>query len=56
MTNPGPAVTGAKPLPPSPPTMPVEKLIESMKPEHPLVMESGSGAYGGVSSGGSMPQ
>jgi pilus assembly protein CpaC len=47
MTNPGPSVTGAKPLPDTPPSMPVEKLIESMKPEQPLVIEGGmtSGGY-----------
>jgi pilus assembly protein CpaC len=41
MTNPGPSVTGAKPLSDASPTMPVEKLIESMKPEQPLVIEGG---------------
>jgi pilus assembly protein CpaC len=46
MTNPGPSVTGAKPLPDTPPSMPIEKLIESMKPEQPLVVE------GGMTSGG----
>lgn len=59
MTNPGPDVTGAKPLPPSPPKIPVEKLMESMKPEHPLVIqtESGTMSGGGVGySGGSAPQ
>ena len=41
MANPGPSVTGAKPLSDAPPTMPVEKLIESMKPEQPLIIDSG---------------
>jgi pilus assembly protein CpaC len=41
MTNPGPEVTGAKPIGPSPETMPVEKLVESMKPEQPLTIDSG---------------
>jgi pilus assembly protein CpaC len=41
MTNPGPSVTGAKPLSDASPTMPVEKLIESMKPEQPLITDSG---------------
>jgi pilus assembly protein CpaC len=31
---------------PPPPTMPVEKLIESMKPETPLVIENSSGTFG----------
>ena len=53
MTNPGPEVTGVKPLPPPPPSMPVEKLIESMQPEQPLVVESSSSTgttsnYGGT--------
>ncbi|MGO8720232.1 MAG: type II and III secretion system protein family protein [Acidobacteriaceae bacterium] len=58
MTNPGADVTGAKPLPSEPPTMPIEKLLESMKPETPLVIEtSGGGAGGGgASSGSSMSQ
>ena len=41
MSNPGPSVTGAKPLAEATPTMPVEKLIDSMKPEQPLVIEGG---------------
>jgi pilus assembly protein CpaC len=48
MTNPGPQVTGAKPLGASPETMPVEKLVQSMKPEQPLIIDSG------MSSGSSM--
>jgi len=58
MTNPGPEVTGAKPPPPSPATIPVEKLIESMKPEPPLVIDSSmsAGGSGGGASTGSVPQ
>jgi pilus assembly protein CpaC len=51
MTNPGASVTGAKPLPASPSTMPVEKLIESMQPEQPLIIDS-SMTPGGYSGGG----
>jgi pilus assembly protein CpaC len=49
MTNPGPDVTGAKPLADATPTMPVEKLIESMQPEQPLVIDTNmtQGGYGG---------
>jgi pilus assembly protein CpaC len=32
--------------PPSPPTLPIEKLLESMKPEKPLMIESGAGGFG----------
>lgn len=62
MTNPGPDVTGAKPLPDSSPTMPVEKLIESMKPEQPLVIEGSmtttgyTASQGGSSGVGAAPQ
>ncbi len=49
MTNPGPDVTGAKPLQPSPANIPIEKLMESMKPEKPLIIQTESG-YGGVGS------
>ncbi len=42
----------AAPAPP-PPTMPVEKLIDSMKPEQPLVIEGGMTPGGGSTSGGS---
>jgi pilus assembly protein CpaC len=49
MSNPGPDVTGAKPLPDATPTIPVEKLIESMQPEQPLVIDTNmtQGGYGG---------
>ncbi len=41
------AKTAANTLPPVPPTMPVEKLIDSMKPEQPLMVEGGSATFGG---------
>jgi hypothetical protein len=49
MTTPGPDVTGVKPLPDAPPTMPVETLVESMKPEQPLAIDTSmtSSGYGG---------
>ena len=37
--------------PPTPATMPVEKLVESMKPETPLVIEGGMSAGGGSGGG-----
>lgn len=43
--------TAANTLAPTPPTMPVEKLIESMRPEMPLRIESGTGGFGTGSSG-----
>ena len=47
MTTPGADVTGAKAPAPPPPSMPVEKLIQSMQPEQPLVTDSGytTGGY-----------
>ena len=55
MENPGASVTGAKPLPDATPTMPVEKLIESMQPEQPLVIDTsmapGSNGYQGAATG-----
>ncbi len=33
-------------LPPPPPAIPVETLIQSMKPEKPLIIESGTGGFG----------
>jgi pilus assembly protein CpaC len=43
-------------LPPPEPSIPVETLIDSMKPEKPLVIESGNGGFGtsggGINSGG----
>jgi pilus assembly protein CpaC len=67
MTTPGANVTGAKAPAPPPPTMPIEKLIQSMKPEHPLVTDSGynvtgynaaseSGASSGTSAAPAAPQ
>jgi pilus assembly protein CpaC len=44
-------------LPPSAPAVPVETLIDSMKPEKPLIIESGNGGFGqggsAINSGGS---
>ncbi len=51
MSNPGPEVTGAKPLPPAPPSISIEKLMDSMKPEKPLVVQSGTGGGGGYGGG-----
>jgi pilus assembly protein CpaC len=42
---------GAKPVTPPPATMPVEKLVDSMKPEEPLVIEGSMSASGGSSTG-----
>ncbi|HZD49470.1 MAG TPA: pilus assembly protein N-terminal domain-containing protein [Silvibacterium sp.] len=41
MHNPDTKTAGATPPPPQPSTMPVEKLIQSMQPEQPLVIENG---------------
>ncbi len=46
------AKTAENTLPPSAPTIPIEKLLDSMKPEKPLVVESGAGGFG--SSGGAI--
>ncbi len=40
------AKTAANTLPPAPASLPVETLIESMKPEKPLVIESATGGFG----------
>jgi pilus assembly protein CpaC len=48
------AKSAANTPPPAPPTMPVEKLIDSMKPETPLVIEAGTGGFG--SGGGASAQ
>jgi len=54
MHNPD-AKTPENTLAPSPASMPVEKLIESMKPEQPLTINSsGGGGYGGGGGGSSM--
>jgi pilus assembly protein CpaC len=50
MTNPGADVTGAAKLSPPPPSMPIEKLIQSMQPEQPLSIDS---TYGGAAYGSS---
>jgi pilus assembly protein CpaC len=44
--------TAANTLPPAPTSVPVETLVESMKPEKPLVIESAAGGFG--SSGGGL--
>ncbi|WP_109486775.1 type II and III secretion system protein family protein [Occallatibacter savannae] len=46
MHTPDQKPAGSAPAPP-PATIPVEKLIESMKPEQPLVLDSGMGVGGG---------
>ena len=51
MNNPD-AKTAANTPAPAPPSMPVEKLIDSMKPEMPLVIEGGAGTFG---AGSTMP-
>lgn len=59
MRTPGPEVTGAYPIPPPPPTMPIEQLIQSMQPEQPLLIDSttsgGSSYSGGGASQSGMP-
>ncbi len=40
------AKTAENTLPPAPASIPVETLIESMKPEKPLVIESAKGGFG----------
>jgi pilus assembly protein CpaC len=47
------AKTSANTPKPAPLTMPVEKLVESMKPETPLVIEGSAGNFGAGSSGAS---
>jgi len=53
MANPGAAVTGATPPPAPPPSIPVEKLIQSMQPEKVLSTEGGYGTSGTGASTGS---
>jgi pilus assembly protein CpaC len=43
------AKTAANTPAPAPSTMPVEKLLDSMRPETPLVIESGTGNFGAAS-------
>ena len=45
------AKTAANTPAPAPATIPVEKLLDSMKPETPLVIESTTGVFGAASSG-----
>jgi pilus assembly protein CpaC len=40
------AKTPGNTLPPAPASIPVETLVESMKPEKPLIIESGRGGFG----------
>lgn len=40
------AKTAENTLPVPPPTLPIEKLLESMKPEKPLIIEAGAGGFG----------
>ena len=51
MNNPD-AKTAANTPAPAPPSLPVEKLIDSMRPERPLIIESGSGTFGASSGSG----
>jgi pilus assembly protein CpaC len=53
MSTPGPDLAGAKPLADAPLTMPVEKLIESMQPEQPLVIDTNMTTSGYTTQGGS---
>jgi pilus assembly protein CpaC len=43
------AKTAANTPAPAPPTIPVEKLIESMKPETPLMVQGDTGQFGASS-------
>jgi len=53
MTSPDASAAGTKPLPESPKSIPVEALIESMKPEQPLVTDAaGYGTSQGSSGAG----
>ena len=58
MTNPGAAATGLQPPAPASASIPVEKLIDSLQPEKPLVIESGSTSTGsyGQNTAGSGPE
>jgi pilus assembly protein CpaC len=47
------AKTAANTPAPVPVTIPVEKLVDSLKPETPLAVEGGGVAFGGASTGGS---
>ena len=50
MNNPD-AKTAANTPAPAPPTIPIEKLIESMRPETPLMIEGATGGFGTASAG-----
>jgi pilus assembly protein CpaC len=43
------AKTAANTMAPAPQSMPVERLIETMKPETPLVVDAGTATFGGAS-------
>jgi pilus assembly protein CpaC len=47
------AKSAANTLPAPPPTIPIEKLVDSMKPETPLVIDSGGNDFGSASTGAS---
>jgi pilus assembly protein CpaC len=51
MTTPGADSTAVNSAVAPPATMPVEKLVQSMQPEQPLVIDSGMSATGGYTSG-----
>ena len=46
------AKTSANMPPPAPPVIPMEKLLDSMKPETPLVIEGSTGGFGAASTTG----
>ena len=48
MSNPEPGTASAKALPAAPATMPVEKLVQSLKPEQPLTIDSSMNPGGGT--------
>ena len=48
MNTPDGKTAANSPAPPAP-TMPIESLIQSMKPETPLVIDAGTGTFGGAS-------
>jgi pilus assembly protein CpaC len=54
MHNPDAKTTANTPAP-AKPTMPVEKLVESMKPETPLVIDSTTGTFGAGSTANAAP-
>ena len=54
MNNPDAKTAANTPAPPQP-TMPVEKLIDSMKPETPLLIQGATGNFGGGSSVANAP-